>query len=828
MKPEAANERAKDAQRQKPASNGSGQNSPVTAGAVLAAGRSVQLGRMSHADLMSLAERHNKELGLVGDVMMPTMRGVAEVATVRPPAVHPFTVGGGSRKDEYQAAWKSLSKRTGVPLMSSVEGTQQAAAVAAGTGGRTARPTFATAITAATAAEVPAAANQAAPQPTHVQMYGLGEQPLQQVQFVEALTAWLGVGPIDLPLLAPGAPPLSLRRLFMEVLEAGGSRPGSGPGSGVGAAEAPGGGSGSRAVGDGSGNGGGGGGSSRCVSWEALAGRLQGDETLGDLLQQVYDAFLLPLERRLPRGTRPARVEAWMQEDLRRRVQLRGEDLAPPAEQTWPGASPCHTPASQSQLSPPGSLIAADAMRALRTAAVAAPSLLPGVIVPSGGSKRARASSRGGRRGGKAASSRKRARGTGAAVEAAAEPGRDGTLGGVRGAAGSPTTQATGAMGTKADADGGAGGFGGDGGGGAEGSGGGGGSSLGPELTDPKASALLVVVASLRELRAGPPGCTSTRVPDLRANFMARRGDSGGGAQTPVLGGLEVENGTREGAQPLADGEDASAASRGPGAAAQRGPRQAKRQRQEDPGTAGPSPLPPRHRSGPPIPPSQQQRQQQQQQAERRYDHPGSSSQQAVPLQRRHDSRPKQHGREVPQPSPPPQQEPWEQQQTQRDRDRDREHSRRRGSDDWRRSSPYSQPAPSSHQLQRPAHRTSGSAVPLMSAAATSPYEWRPALPMLRQAHRAPPPPTVPPAVQQHLEEMRRHAQAARSQPYHGGGGGGGSGSYYYERPSPVAERDIGRFEPGPGGFGGVGDWDEMGNGGGGGGWGYGGARDVH
>lgn len=178
---------------------------------------------MSHDELMSLARRHNKSLGLSRDVLEPVLGGVA--ATFRPPAVQPFTVGVANRKDEYRSAWKSLAKRVSAPLFALPTAHEPPAA------GATTAPPTAPAGPAPASGPAPAHATGPTPSarpaaaslpeklmPTHAQMYGT-ERPSDpaHTQFLDTLTAWLGAGPIDLPLLAPGAPTLSLRRLFMEV-----------------------------------------------------------------------------------------------------------------------------------------------------------------------------------------------------------------------------------------------------------------------------------------------------------------------------------------------------------------------------------------------------------------------------------------------------------------------------------------------------------------------------------------------------------------------------------------------------------------------------------
>lgn len=186
---------------------------PIASTPVLADGSVVKLRDFSHAELLSVAQRHNRHLGLADDVLEPVMRTVADASTARPPAVHPFTAGGAPRKDEHQAAWKALAKRVGVPLMVFSEAQNTATAARPGH----ARGNLQSSAPAVNSSAAVSALLETAALPTHSQMYGSSDQPLQQIQFVEILTAWLGLGPIDLPLLAPGAPPLQLRRLFLEV-----------------------------------------------------------------------------------------------------------------------------------------------------------------------------------------------------------------------------------------------------------------------------------------------------------------------------------------------------------------------------------------------------------------------------------------------------------------------------------------------------------------------------------------------------------------------------------------------------------------------------------
>ncbi|GIL89352.1 hypothetical protein Vretimale_18693 [Volvox reticuliferus] len=946
MKPDAGGEKTKNNPLQNPVSNtkATGQASPPAAGSVPVANVVVQLGRMSHADLMALAHRHNNQLGLVEDVLAAVMRDVGETTTVRPPAVHSFTLGGGPRKNEYQAAWKSLSKRVGIPLPINGE-VQSALGALGGPGqdpawsGRTGRqPSAATAAAGAAVVSV----TEAAPPPTHAQMYGSINQPLQQVTFAETLASWLGVGPIELPLLTPGAPPLPLRRLFLEVLDAGGSeRAGGGGGAGTEGQKTDGSHSGKRR---GSGSGG-------VLSWGTLAGKLQGDEKLGDLLKQVYDAYLLPLEKRLPRGTRPGRVEAWMQEDLRRRGALLAEQVVPTVEQVTsrlkashvaimallqqhqqqqcdavsalvdaPAAAPANdfidqdaatagiamerdyekgtaraavtevtavhmgpvdassegatigaiataqSPAAHFNATVP---LAREIMHVLRVAAVAAPTLLPGVIVTPVSSKRARAANRKSGKGSRS-SSKKRARGSvasagpeGIAARGDSSAGKEGTAGMAPDPAPAATTGHT-----SADAEG-AGGA----------SGGGDGSTLPvPDLVNQKASVLLGIVASLRELRAGPPGC-ATQLPDLRANFMARwemmhaRAAAAAAAAAALAAAPILADAATISSVAPAGGGAAAPASTGSGARARQslaggssgaGPANEEEYRLNadrafDGGVSGVSEVQATldmrgmehsdrqmeaEEDRTELKELGRQRVQQlprglrQQKRQRKLDEEQPSMNPPLPMAGRQRA-PEQSADPIRRPKQPAslQRGGIHPRQKQPSREpalvsQQRERPPKGPTEEWRRSSPYLRPPAAPHYQT---HRAAPSAIPLMSAAAST-YDSR--LPP-RPTHR-PPASSMPPPAQQHLDEMRRYTHA-RNHPYNSVASANvSSNGDYYDRPS---KRDPGRFDRGPGGGGqggpgrtymyprqtgggeGGGGWDD---GTVGGSWGYGAPRGTY
>lgn len=207
--------------RDSKAANGSGANAIVN------------LSKLSSAELMALAQRRNKQHGLSGpDVLAPVFRGVVDTSSVRPPSVHPFTVGGGSRKDQYRGAWKALSKRIGVPLFSTND-TEHANNATTNTNATTTAPRpekekpepKAGGLKSGGGGGASAtAAGAIGAIPTHAQLYGshadYGDTKYvnENDKFVKLLGSWLGLAaPIDLPLLAPGAPPLLLKKLFKEV-----------------------------------------------------------------------------------------------------------------------------------------------------------------------------------------------------------------------------------------------------------------------------------------------------------------------------------------------------------------------------------------------------------------------------------------------------------------------------------------------------------------------------------------------------------------------------------------------------------------------------------
>ncbi|MEW5303047.1 MAG: hypothetical protein WDW36_005778 [Sanguina aurantia] len=112
--------------------------------------------------------------------------------------------------------------------------------------------------------------------------------PADQLRFNAALAGFLGMtgGRLDLPLLAPNAPLLDLRRLFLEVIERGGC---------------------SNVYGS--------------SAWSEVAKLLQRDASLGRLLGDVYRWLLLPVEAALPSDIRPARVLEWLEGRSKARLE---------------------------------------------------------------------------------------------------------------------------------------------------------------------------------------------------------------------------------------------------------------------------------------------------------------------------------------------------------------------------------------------------------------------------------------------------------------------------------------------------------------------------
>lgn len=241
----------------------------VPAGFGTSAGTVIKLQDLAHQQLLDRAAESNKTNGIPEDPFNAVLHGIPERAQLRPdskePESHYMGLQGLRPHGKYAKAWRKV-----------LRGAKQSAAGKAGPAKRAKGGAAAEAgeAKAKAAGRSDKASGSHPSQWTKQQLQPV--LPSEQQRWRSILAAFLG-RPVDVPLLAPGAPVLDMQQLLTAVMQQGGK-------DRVTAAS----------------------------GWSALAQHMQRDASFGPLLAAVYDCYLHPLEQDLPFAFRAAKARDHM------------------------------------------------------------------------------------------------------------------------------------------------------------------------------------------------------------------------------------------------------------------------------------------------------------------------------------------------------------------------------------------------------------------------------------------------------------------------------------------------------------------------------------
>ncbi|KAG1674391.1 hypothetical protein FOA52_012917 [Chlamydomonas sp. UWO 241] len=203
----------------------------------------IDVRKMTHATLLVMANKHNAQFNVV-DPVGQALHGIRERAALKDPsrASHPFTLGGNPTSNEYTKAWGVIASGNG------------RVGKRGGNGGAAEAPQD--------VKQIGAAPKQRGPRPK----VAYGELTPEQTKFNASLGAFLGGIEVKLPLVAPGAVPLDMKRLFTEVFSSGGYHEVC----------------------------------AREDGWESVSSALVQDSSHGGIIKQIYYYYLFPVDMAMP------------------------------------------------------------------------------------------------------------------------------------------------------------------------------------------------------------------------------------------------------------------------------------------------------------------------------------------------------------------------------------------------------------------------------------------------------------------------------------------------------------------------------------------------